>query len=62
MPRLVIEWDGFAWQPIGVAGNYAEAYPQIVRTGPAEAFPQAETPAPLLRKGTGRHRKPVQAG
>ncbi|WP_052709208.1 DUF6087 family protein [Streptomyces sp. NRRL S-495] len=74
VPRLVVEWDGHAWQPVAVAENYAEAYPLIVRPGSEEApgpesvpgpesapgpvFPQADTPVPLLRKGTGRHRKP----
>ncbi|MFB8239691.1 DUF6087 family protein [Kitasatospora purpeofusca] len=64
VPRLVVEWDGHAWQPVAVAENYAEAYPLIVRPGPGAApgpvFPQADTPVPLLRKGTGRHRKPDQ--
>ncbi|MFF7587653.1 DUF6087 family protein [Kitasatospora purpeofusca] len=62
VPRLVVEWDGHAWQPVAVAENYAEAYPLIVRPGsdaaPGPVFPQADTPVPLLRKGTGRHRKP----
>ncbi|MEV7777773.1 DUF6087 family protein [Kitasatospora sp. NPDC088351] len=56
-PRLVVEWDGFAWQPVAVAENYGEAYPLIARVDRAEAFPQADTPVPLLRKGTGRHRR-----
>ncbi|MFE6868497.1 DUF6087 family protein [Kitasatospora sp. NPDC057692] len=62
LPRLVVEWDGHTWQPVAVAENYAEAYPLIVRpdraSGPATLFPQADTPVPLLRRGTGRHRKP----
>ncbi|MFI9331162.1 DUF6087 family protein [Kitasatospora sp. NPDC052868] len=57
-PRLVVEWDGFAWQPVAVAENYAEAYGLIARAEPLRAFPQSDTPVPLLRKGTGRHRKP----
>ncbi|MEE1824644.1 DUF6087 family protein, partial [Streptomyces sp. BE20] len=61
VPRRVVEWDGFAWQPVAVAESYAEAYPLIDRpdeaAGPATVFPQADTPVPLLRKGTGRHRK-----
>ncbi|MCX4686593.1 DUF6087 family protein [Kitasatospora purpeofusca] len=64
VPRLVVEWDGHAWQPVAVAENYAEAYPLIVRQGsdaaPGPVFPQADTPVSLLRKGTGRHRKPDQ--
>ncbi|MFF1904211.1 DUF6087 family protein [Kitasatospora sp. NPDC058218] len=82
-PRLVVEWDGFDWQPVAVTESYAEAYPLIVRSGardgapapaegdavataesvepagpPGATFPQADTPVALLRKGTGRHRKP----
>ncbi|GAA1404836.1 hypothetical protein GCM10009639_51130 [Kitasatospora putterlickiae] len=57
-PRLVVEWDGHTWRPVGVAENYAEAYPLINRSPrPADPHP-ADTPAPLLRHGTGRHRKP----
>ncbi|WP_406200798.1 DUF6087 family protein [Kitasatospora sp. NBC_01560] len=61
-PRLVVEWDGFAWQPVGVAENYAQAHLLIARAGTAAALPQSDAPVPLLRKGTGRHRKPDPAG
>ncbi|MFF0292589.1 DUF6087 family protein [Kitasatospora sp. NPDC004614] len=57
-PRLVVEWDGQKWQPLGVADTYADAYPVIVRRGSGFAAPQDDTPVPLLRKGSGRHRKP----
>ncbi|MFB7470089.1 DUF6087 family protein [Kitasatospora sp. NPDC056184] len=56
-PRLVVEWDGQAWQPVAVADTYADAYPMIVRRGDGFAPPQDETPVALLRKGNGRHRK-----
>ncbi|MFG3226556.1 DUF6087 family protein [Kitasatospora sp. NPDC048194] len=56
-PRLVVEWDGAEWQPVGVAANYSEAYAVIVRRGSESVPPQADTPVALLRKGTGRHRK-----
>ncbi|WP_031077861.1 DUF6087 family protein [Streptomyces sp. NRRL WC-3742] len=56
-PRLVVEWDGAQWQPVGVAENYSEAYPVIVRRGADFAPPQDDTPVALLRKGSGRHRK-----
>ncbi|WP_280723011.1 DUF6087 family protein [Kitasatospora sp. MAA4] len=55
--RLVVEWDGIAWQAVGVAENYAGAYGLIVNAGPPPVFPQADTPVALLRRGTGRHRK-----
>ncbi|MEV7775645.1 DUF6087 family protein [Kitasatospora sp. NPDC086791] len=55
--RLVVEWDGAEWQPIGVAENYSEAYSLIVRRGSGFAPPQEDTPVALLRKGSGRHRK-----
>ncbi|MFF8770121.1 DUF6087 family protein [Kitasatospora sp. NPDC015120] len=62
VPRLVVEWDGHTWQPVAVAENYAGAYPLIVRPqppgGPHPVCPQADASAPLLRRGTGRHRKP----
>ncbi|GAA1963417.1 DUF6087 family protein [Kitasatospora viridis] len=56
-PRLVVEWDGQSWQPVGVADTYADAYPMIVRRGEDFAPPQDDTPVALLRKGSGRHRK-----
>lgn len=56
-PRLVVEWDGQTWQPVGVADTYADAYPMIVRRGADFAPPQNDTPVALLRKGSGRHRK-----
>ncbi|MET8629787.1 DUF6087 family protein [Kitasatospora sp. NPDC004669] len=54
--RLVVEWDGANWQPIAVTENYADAYELIINAD-APGFPQADTPVPLLRRGTGRHRK-----
>ncbi|WP_308222313.1 DUF6087 family protein [Kitasatospora sp. A2-31] len=33
VPRLVVEWDGYLWRPVGVAANYAAAYAQITRSG-----------------------------
>ncbi|MDH6123464.1 DUF6087 family protein [Kitasatospora sp. GP82] len=56
-PRLVVEWDGGQWQPVGVADTYADAYPMIVRRGTSFAPPQDDTPVALLRKGNGRHRR-----
>lgn len=56
VPRLVVEWDGQAWQPVAVAGTYAAAY-QMIAEHASAAFPQASTPVPLLRTGTGRHRR-----
>ncbi|MFC5665387.1 DUF6087 family protein [Kitasatospora misakiensis] len=56
-PRLVVEWDGSEWQPVGVAENYSDAYAVIVRRGADFAPPQDDTPVALLRKGNGRHRK-----
>ncbi|WP_030057149.1 MULTISPECIES: DUF6087 family protein [Streptomyces] len=56
-PRLVVEWDGSEWQPVGVAANYSEAYSVIVRRGADPVSPQDDTPVALLRKGSGRHRR-----
>ncbi|GAA2810954.1 DUF6087 family protein [Kitasatospora sp. CM 4170] len=33
VPRLVVEWDGYVWRPVGVAANYAAAYALITRSG-----------------------------
>ncbi|MFE2723269.1 DUF6087 family protein [Kitasatospora sp. NPDC059327] len=43
VPRLVVEWDGFEWQPVAVAESYAHAYPLIVRSGPPDASPAPVT-------------------
>ncbi|MEV7217706.1 DUF6087 family protein [Kitasatospora cineracea] len=59
-PRLVVEWDGTTWQPLGVADTYSDAYAVIARRGSAFAEPQEETPVLLLRKGNGRHRRPLE--
>ena len=57
IPRLVVEWDGDAWQPVAVADSYAEAYPLIVLRGERLIAAQEDTPVSLLRKGSGRHRR-----
>ncbi|MFF7994765.1 DUF6087 family protein [Kitasatospora xanthocidica] len=58
IPRLVVEWDGSAWQPLAVADSYAEAYSLLVRRGGDLVAPQDDTPVELLRRGSGRHRRP----
>ncbi|MEV8098856.1 DUF6087 family protein [Kitasatospora sp. NPDC085879] len=57
VPRMVVEWDGRTWQPVAVADNYAAAYEMITQPGRPPLFPQPHTPVPLLRAGTGRHRR-----
>ncbi|WP_328923298.1 DUF6087 family protein [Streptomyces sp. NBC_00190] len=52
-PRMILEWDGFAWQPLTTVHNYAAAC-QILN--PALAPQQSTQPAP--KKQPGRHRKP----
>ncbi|MGW7063612.1 DUF6087 family protein [Streptomyces sp. NPDC054904] len=63
VPRMILEWDGFAWRPLMTVENYAAARhvlnPQPVSTTPD----QAERAGPVtgrnpLAPGTGRHRKP----
>ncbi|MFD3875414.1 DUF6087 family protein [Streptomyces sp. NPDC058623] len=62
-PRLILEWDGFAWQPLTTVDNYAaacQALSPIAEPAPAD---QTETTGPLtgqnpLAPATGRHRKP----
>ncbi|UUU37571.1 DUF6087 family protein [Streptomyces sp. NBC_00162] len=62
-PRMILEWDGFAWQALTMVENYAAACRAL--SPPPEALPttQAETPGPTpgrnpLAPGKGRHRKP----
>nr|WP_257019725.1 DUF6087 family protein [Streptomyces sp. TLI_235] len=42
---------------MAVADNYAAAYEMITQPGRPPLFPQPHTPVPLLRAGTGRHRR-----
>ncbi|MEV7773204.1 DUF6087 family protein [Kitasatospora sp. NPDC086791] len=46
------------WQPVGIAADYSEAYPLIMRRDGGLIEPQDDTPVALLRKGSGRHRRP----
>ncbi|MET8626190.1 DUF6087 family protein [Kitasatospora sp. NPDC004669] len=59
VPRLVVEWDGRAWRPVAVAADFSEAYPLIMRRDGELIEPQDDTPVALLRRGTGRHRRPL---
>ncbi|MFB6518714.1 DUF6087 family protein [Streptomyces sp. NPDC056401] len=61
-PRLVLEWDGFAWQVLMTVPNFAAAYealhPHLKKAAPA-AQPEATEPRRNpLGPGTGRHRRP----
>ncbi|MDD9380366.1 DUF6087 family protein [Streptomyces sp. ZAF1911] len=60
--RMILEWDGFAWQPLMTVDSYAAA---CLALSPSEgrSADQAETTGPVtgrkpLAPGTGRHRKP----
>ncbi|GAA0286900.1 hypothetical protein GCM10010302_26530 [Streptomyces polychromogenes] len=52
-PRLILEWDGFAWQPLATVDNYAAARAYM---NPMPATPP--TPRQPMKKAPGRHRKP----
>ncbi|MFF9066048.1 DUF6087 family protein [Streptomyces sp. NPDC014891] len=57
-PRLIVEWDGHAWQPVTTVDNYAAACRML---NPAPEPPQTDalpTTRSPLAPGTGRHRKP----
>jgi hypothetical protein len=43
-PRLVVEWDGSAWQPVAVADSFAAACQMIAQDGRPSLFPQAQSP------------------
>ncbi|MBT2542085.1 hypothetical protein J7E99_15560 [Streptomyces sp. ISL-44] len=53
-PRMILEWDGFAWQPLATVENHAAAC-RILNPAP-EPPRQAVQPPP--GKLPGRHRKP----
>ncbi|MEU9715423.1 DUF6087 family protein [Streptomyces sp. NPDC047976] len=54
-PRLIMEWDGFAWQPLTTVDDYAAAC-AYMNPVPAPQSQQPEQPMP--KKAPGRHRKP----
>ncbi|MFF8268351.1 DUF6087 family protein [Streptomyces sp. NPDC016562] len=62
-PRLILEWDGFAWQPVMPVDDYAAARrvlnppPGNEAAGQDEVTGRVRGPNPLA-PGTGRHRKP----
>ncbi|MFH8257713.1 DUF6087 family protein [Streptomyces roseolus] len=53
-PRVIVQWDGYQWQPVSVAGSYAEAQ-RFLNPPPRVTAPPPEAPMP---KPKGRHRKP----
>ncbi|MFB7781385.1 DUF6087 family protein [Streptomyces vinaceus] len=63
VPRLILEWDGFAWQPLMTVENYAAACLALSPMPESTSGDQAEATGPVvgrnpLAPGTGRHRKP----
>ncbi|MGW6971865.1 DUF6087 family protein [Streptomyces sp. NPDC054952] len=62
-PRLILEWDGFAWQVLSTVEDYAAACRALSPTSEAAPADQTETTGPItgrnpLAPGTGRHRRP----
>ncbi|MFD7787773.1 DUF6087 family protein [Streptomyces nojiriensis] len=62
-PRLVLEWDGFAWQALTTVEDYAAACRALSPTPEAAPADRPDTTGPTtgrnpLAPGTGRHRKP----
>ncbi|MCX5278388.1 DUF6087 family protein [Streptomyces virginiae] len=62
-PRLILEWDGFAWQPLMPVENYAAARRALNPQPDSTPANQAEATGPVMGRnplapGTGRHRKP----
>jgi Family of unknown function (DUF6087) len=60
-PRLISRWDGYAWQPLAVVDDLAQAK-AFVHPPEPPADPQTPPPhAPGTGTGTGRHRGPSAA-
>ncbi|MFD8978618.1 DUF6087 family protein [Streptomyces sp. NPDC059564] len=62
-PRMILEWDGFAWQPLMPVANYAAACRVLNSPSGDWSVEEVETTGPVvgrnpLAPGTGRHRKP----
>ncbi|GHI84128.1 DUF6087 family protein [Streptomyces xanthophaeus] len=62
-PRMILEWDGFAWQALMMVENYAAACRALSPASEAAPAGQPETTGPITGRnpqapGTGRHRKP----
>lgn len=49
--RLVVEWDGARWCPVGVAESYAEACQLLGHSGRSLIFPPARPQEPPRRGG-----------
>ncbi|MFD4923042.1 DUF6087 family protein [Streptomyces goshikiensis] len=57
VPRAIVRWDGFTWEPVTIAPDYAAGRRTIDPTAPAETVPvPGYNPAPP-RAGRGRHRR-----
>ena len=60
-PRLVLEWDGYTWQPVTVADDYAAAQRVVHRIegdGVMKSPPWSPNTRNIFKDGGGRHRKP----
>ncbi|MGW2585334.1 DUF6087 family protein [Streptomyces virginiae] len=62
-PRLICEWDGFAWKALMYVDNYAAARRALNPQPDSTPANQVEAAGPVkgrnpLAPGTGRHRKP----
>ncbi|MYW02532.1 DUF6087 family protein [Streptomyces sp. SID3343] len=62
-PRLIVEWDGYAWQAVTVADDLAQARKILYPGAQAAAIPPPPQPgAPGPGPGRGRHRRPTSQG
>ncbi|WP_251072916.1 DUF6087 family protein [Streptomyces sp. ISL-43] len=55
-PRLILEWDGYAWQPVTTVEDYAAAL-RLLNPPPPAPPSQPVRPGSPLAPGTGRHRR-----
>ncbi|MFE5596244.1 DUF6087 family protein [Streptomyces sp. NPDC056549] len=57
-PRVIVRWDGYRWEPVNMASDYAAAQRFIMQLEDPSQDSHARKNKALLPKPTGRHRKP----
>ncbi|MFI1767390.1 DUF6087 family protein [Streptomyces sp. NPDC020800] len=55
-PRMIVEWDGYQWQPVTTVDNYAAAQ-RMLHGIEGDGRMDLPAPGPNPMIGRGRHRK-----